>query len=242
MRLQGDGWGIGFYANGSLEVIRSDRPVYEERGRFMEIAESVKSNIIVAHIRRASNPRGLPREKLISIENSQPFYYRNFVFVHNGVIMIPDEIAELLGEWRLRVRGLNDSEVYFWYIVKEVHEGRSVREALKNFEGDLYRVWFRVHDKCPSKARPYMGLNMIFSDGEKLYAFCKYDEEVDGAIRSLCYGDQPGMRMMYIAGSDKFIVSSEMTNLEDDWRPFENGQLIIAQAKNGKISLTKMEI
>lgn len=241
-RLQGDGWGIGFYTNGSLRIIKSARPIYEESERFRGLAESIESNIIIAHIRRASNPRGLPREKLIAIENSQPFYYGNYVFVHNGVIMIPDEAAELLGEWRLKIRGLNDSEIYFWYIIKELHEGRGITEALRNFERDLYRVWFKVRDRHPDKTRPYMGLNIIFSDGEKLYAYCKYDEEIDGAIRSLCYGDQPGMRMVYIVSPDNFIVSSEKTNLRENWKLFENGQLIIAHLENNRIALTKIEI
>ncbi|MEM2369649.1 MAG: class II glutamine amidotransferase [Candidatus Bathyarchaeia archaeon] len=170
-RLQGDGWGIGFYASGCLRVIKSERPIYEERERFKSIAGSIESNIIVAHVRRASNPRGLPREKLISVENSQPFHYENYVFAHNGTIMIPDEVKGLLGEWRLRIRGLNDSEVYFWFIIKELHEGGSIAEALRNFEKDLWRVWFEVRDKHPGKTRPYMGLNMIFSDGERLYAY-----------------------------------------------------------------------
>lgn len=241
-RLQGDGWGIGFYANSSLRVIKSAKPVYGEHERFKRLAEGIKSNIIIAHIRRASNPRGLPREKLISIDNSQPFYYGNYVFAHNGVIMIPDEVAGLLGDWRLMIRGLNDSEVYFWYILKELHEGRSIIEALRNFERDIWRVWAEVRGRHPDKNRPYMGLNIIFSDGEKLYAYCKYDEELDGAIRSLCNSDQPGMQMTYIADSERLIVASEKTNLEEEWKPLKSGQLITSYVKDGKIIATKIKI
>ncbi|MEM1586395.1 MAG: class II glutamine amidotransferase [Candidatus Bathyarchaeia archaeon] len=241
-RLQCDGWGIGFYVNSSLKVIRSAEPVYGERERFKRLAENIKSNIIVAHIRRASNPRGLPREKLISIDNSQPFYYGNYVFAHNGVIMIPDEVAGLLGDWRLMIRGLNDSEVYFWYLIKKLHEGRSVVEALKDFERDLWMVWQGVRERHPDKTRPYMGLNMIFSDGEKLYAYCRYDEELDGAIKSLCYGGQPGMQMTYTINSEKLVVSSEKTNLEEDWRPLECSQLLTGYIENGRVAIIKIKI
>lgn len=242
LRLQSDGWGIGFYRDGSLIVVKSDKPVYEERERFMELAENIKSNIIIAHIRRASNPRGLPRERLISIENSQPFYYENYVFAHNGTITIPDEIAEILGEWKMRIRGLNDSEVYFWYIIKELYEGKNVVEALRSFERDLWRVWREVQGKYPGKTRPYIGLNMVLSDGRRLYAYCKYDERMDAMIPPLCYGSQPGMQMVYLADDERLIVSSERTNLEEDWKPIESGQLLTGYVQDNKITVVQTRI
>lgn len=236
-RLQGDGWGIGFYVNGSLRVFKSEKPIYEDYESLKSIVYGIKSNIIVAHIRRASNPRGLPREKLISVENSQPFYYRKYLFAHNGVITMPDETAQLLDDWRLKIRGLNDSEVYFWYIIRELCNGRSLPEALKNFQRDLLRVWLENHEKYPHIDRPYIGLNMIFSDGEKLYAYCKYDEKLDGKSRSICYRDQPAMQMMYAADQDRLIVASERTNSEDGWQPLRSGQLVTGQIINGRIRI-----
>jgi len=237
LRLQSDGWGIGFYVNESLRVFKSEKPIYEDYDNVRSIVYNIKSNIVIAHIRRASNPRGLPREKLISVENSQPFYYGKYLFAHNGVITIPNEIAQLLGDWRLKIRGLNDSEVYFWYIVRELFNGRSLSEALKNFQRDLLRVWLENHEKYPHIDRPYVGLNMIFSDGEKLYAYCRYDEELDGKFRSLCYKDQPAMQMVYIADQDKLIVASEKTNSEDEWRPIRSGQLVTGQIINGRVRI-----
>ncbi|MCX8171413.1 MAG: class II glutamine amidotransferase, partial [Candidatus Bathyarchaeota archaeon] len=216
----------------------SEKPIYGEYERFKSLVEGVKSNIIVAHIRRASNPRGLSMEKLISIENTQPFSYGNLVFAHNGVIMISDEVSNLLGEWKQMIRGLNDSEVYFWYIVKELHEGRSIRQALRNFEEDLWMVWSEGHGKYAGKIRPYMGLNMILSDGSSLYAYCKYDESLNGATRSLCYRDQPAMQMAYIASSDRLVVASEKTNAEEDWRPLKSGQLISGKIEDGRVKIS----
>jgi len=241
-RLQGDGWGLGFYFGGVLRVIKSEKPIYEESERFKSIVEGVKSNILVAHIRRASNPRGLPREKLISAENSQPFYYGNHVFAHNGVIAIPDEMAELLGEWRLNIRGLNDSEIYFWHISRNLHEGMSLEEAIRRFRSDLWRVWSEARSKHPDKSRPYVGLNMVFSDGVSLYAYCEYDETLNGAAKALCYRDWPAMQMTYIADSDRLIVASERTNLEEDWRPLKSGHLITGRIIDGRLSVDLKKI
>ena len=71
-RLQGDGWGIGYYVNDAPVLVKSPKPVYTEFDRFVSVVKGVTSKLIVAHIRSASNPKGLPREKIISIENSQP--------------------------------------------------------------------------------------------------------------------------------------------------------------------------
>ena len=237
-RLQGDGWGIGFYVNGFLRLVKSEKPIFEEHERFKELVSKISSNIIVAHIRGASNPRGLPKKKLISIENSQPFSYRNYVFAHNGVINLPDEIATLLGDWRFNIRGLNDSEVYFWYIMREITRGKTLSEALKSFQEDLLRVWLENRERYPNKDRPYIGLNIIFSDGEKLYAYCKYDEERDIGAASLCYGDQPALQMVYIHDSTRLVIASEKTNREEEWKPLKSGQLIVGRIVDGEIKIS----
>lgn len=133
-RLQSDGWGIGFYIDGVPKVIRSEKPVYTEYEKFASAVQIASSRAVLAHVRRASNPRGLPREQLISIENSQPFSYKKYIFVHNGTISIPDEVAKRLGEWKGRLRGLNDSEVYFWYVVKEMTNGRVFWKPLRGLK------------------------------------------------------------------------------------------------------------
>jgi len=237
-RLQSDGWGVGFYANDFLRLVKSEKPIFEEHERFKELVSKIGSNIIVAHIRRASNPKGLPKKKLISIENSQPFSYRNYVFAHNGVINLPDEIAALLGDWRFNIKGLNDSEVYFWYIMREITRGKTLPEALKSFQEDLLRVWLENRERHPNKDRPYIGLNIIFSDGEKLYAYCKYDEERDEGAASLCYGDQPALQMVYIHDSTRLVIASEKTNREEEWKPLKSGQLIVGRIVDGEIKIS----
>ena len=59
-RLQRDGWGIGYYVNGAPLLVKSPKPVYEDENRFVSVVKGATSKLIVAHIRSASNPRGLP--------------------------------------------------------------------------------------------------------------------------------------------------------------------------------------
>ncbi|KYH42784.1 MAG: hypothetical protein AYL33_000610 [Candidatus Bathyarchaeota archaeon B63] len=234
-RLQGDGWGIGYYMNGSAVLIKSERPVYMERDGFTSAVKRARSKIIIAHIRRASNPRGLPAERLISKDNSQPFKFRNYIFAHNGTITIPDEVADNLGEWRRRIRGLNDSEVYFWFIMREISLGADVASALRRFRDALEALWRDVRRRHPRKSRPYVGLNSIISDGECLYAYCMYDEE-DGRGRSICFGDQPVFEMCYLLDGERLVVASEKTNLEEEWKPLRSGELLIGRIRRGEVT------
>ena len=238
--LQSDGWGVGFYLNGVPRLIKSEKPVYTEYERFASAVEAARSKIILAHIRRASNPRGLPKERLISIENSQPFTYGRYIFAHNGAILIPDEVIAYLGEWGSKVRGLNDSEVYFWFLVRELEEHKAtLPEAIKSFQRVLSSLWEEHRKDHPNFNRPYRGLNLVFSDGERLYAYAKY-EDGKAASRSLCFKDQPALQMSYITSPDRLVVSSEKTNREDPWKPLRSGELLTGWISEGRV-LTKIE-
>jgi len=235
-RLQGDGWGIGFYENKNSILIKSDKPIYMDYEDFSSTVQRARSRIILAHIRRASNPRGLPKERMISPENSQPFTYGKYIFAHNGTITIPDELAETLGEWKNKIKGLNDSEVYFWFIMKELAEGNGLSVALKNLKATLEDLWIEVREDHPDKSRPYVGLNIVLSDGESLYAYCGYEEN-DKLSRSLCFGDQPVLEMSYLLSKEKLVIASEKTNREEDWKPIRNGELLIGRIVGNEITI-----
>jgi predicted glutamine amidotransferase len=240
-RPQADGWGIGFYVGRVPHLVKSEKPVYEEHAKFTSAVHNADSHIILAHIRRASNPRRLPRDKIISVANSQPFMHENYLFAHNGVITIPDDVAETIGEWKYRIKGFNDSEVYFWFAVKEMLNGASFPEALKKFENTLSELWQKNREKHSGKNRPYIGLNVLFSDGEKLCAYCKYGDE-DAAAKSLCFEDQPAFQMSYLKRQENLIVASEKTNCEDDWKPLETGHLLTGQIMGKNVSINVQKI
>ena len=240
-RLQGDGWGIGFYENKNSILIKSDKPIYMDYEDFSSTVQRARSRIILAHIRRASNPRGLPREKIISKENSQPFMYGKYIFAHNGTITIPDELAETLGEWRHKIRGFNDSEVYFWFIMKKLAEGVDLPVALKNLRATLENLWMEAREDHPDKSRPYVGLNIIISDGESLYAYCRYDE--NGKLsKSLCFGDQPVFEMSYLLSKERLVVASEKTNREENWKPLRSGELLTGKMVGDEITVKIKEV
>jgi len=232
-RLQRDGWGIGYYAHDLPSVVKSEKPVHSEAERYRSVSLAASSRIVISHIRAASNPRGLPRERLISPENSQPFQHGRFLFAHNGTVNLPDEVAELLGDYKAMVKGINDSEIYFWFLVKELEAGRNISAALLDFEDTLRDLWDKCSSRHPDKKRPYVGLNVIFSDGRRLYAYCRYAKE-DERSTSICIRDRPVFQMCYLPGIP-LVIASEALTRNDGWLPIKNGQLLRAEAKDGTV-------
>ncbi len=226
---QSDGWGIGYYVNGQPQVFKSPNSVEKEVDLFKETCSRITSRIIIAHVRKASNPRRLPRHMLIGIENTQPFHHKDYIFAHNGTIYIPDEVMASLGEYRKLVKGVNDSEVYFAYLVKELESGKDPIEALRAVEKGL---WHMLKLSKREKRAPYSSLNAIFSDGHRLYAVTLYRE--GEKLKSICYRDTEYFRMAYKYEGDRLIIASERTNNEE-WYLLHNGELLIAEPAHDRI-------
>lgn len=227
---QSDGWGIGYYKGGKVRVFKSPNPVYKEEKVFKDISTRINSKLIIAHVRKASNPRGLPKHMLIGVENSQPFFYKNYLFAHNGTIYIPDEVTETLGKYKELIKGVNDSEVYFAYLIKEWEAKGNIIKAIETVEKGLWDILEKSKRK---PHRPYSSLNAIFSDGIRLYALTLYLTGKN--IHSICYGDSEYFRLAYYYDDDTLIVASERTN-DNEWKLMNNGELLIAEIQNDKVN------
>lgn len=154
-----------------------------ERDRFTEAARSVEGPLVVAHLRRASNPMGLPREQLVSSENSQPFLSEEEIFALNGWIGLPHETMPLLGARRDLLRGLNDSEVLQQLFLSHLDRTGDPLRAYPRAMEDLHHVWAAHHR--PGKG-PHGGLNLLFARvPRELWAFCHYTDDHGGCLSGL---------------------------------------------------------
>jgi glutamine amidotransferase len=226
---QSDGWGIGFYLGQVPIVFKSERAVYDEEERFKEVVKSTRGRIIIAHVRKASNPRRLPRERLISPENSQPFHYSNYLMAHNGSINIPDEVIKRLGSYGELVKSNNDSEAYFYLLLSLIERENDIITAFKNVEKTLMEIF---GEEKPSRFEaPFTSLNTIFSNGEKLYAFSRY---LTNPGKSICYGDSPVFEMCFKLDEKHVVVASEKTE-KGVWHPLRNNNLLICWTEGDRI-------
>lgn len=231
---QRDGWGIGWYqatrtARLELGVGGAFEP--EERPRFVAAAGRAESPLVIGHLRAASNPMGLPRERLIALENVQPFTFGSYLFAHNGSIPLPRETRSRLGKFERHVRGVNDSEVLFWLYVRHIEDELDPVAAYAQTVRDLVAVW---EENGSRRTGPYDGLNLLFSRGpNELWAFCHWR----GEHGSHFFDDRPYYEMCYLADAKEVVVGSEpFDSHRRDWVRLGNGQFLTAQASHGLVA------
>jgi predicted glutamine amidotransferase len=233
---QTDGWGIAWYP--STRVPRLEKGVggaFEphEREHFVRAAKLATGPVVIGHLRHASNPMNLPRERLLALENSQPFVYGSTVFAHNGAIHFPRETRALLGKFEERVQGVNDSEVLFWLLVKHAEETGDPLGAYTRTVADLVKIWV---DKGRPDIGPYTGLNVILSRApNELWVFCHSLGEHGGSV---CDRLRPYYEMAYTADAKHVVVGSEpFDSKRTDWRSLTNGHYLVANASGGLVGV-----
>ncbi|MGQ9582259.1 MAG: class II glutamine amidotransferase [Thermoplasmatota archaeon] len=241
-RLQGDGWGVAHYRGSGAPVVeKSTGAVFREEGAFRRAVKRAGGRVVIAQIRRASNPLGLPRASLLRPENQQPFRHGRWLFAHNGTLCLPEALAPSLGTYRGRLRGTNDSEVYFWLMMAGLRRAGTVRGAFSKALEAINGAWERASAARKRRARlPYIGLNCVMSDGERLYAICKYDgyrperddnwlcgAEPPRPLFEMCYRLEDGGRAL--------VVASERTEPGGCWRRLRDGSFLEARLARGRV-------
>jgi len=73
-----DGWGVGWYEDGTPRVIRSLTPAHGDAD-FEKVSQFVSAQTVVAHVRKASVGR-------VAAENTHPFQRGPWLFAHNGTL------------------------------------------------------------------------------------------------------------------------------------------------------------
>jgi predicted glutamine amidotransferase len=237
-RAQRDGWGIGWFdSDGRIHVQKGIRGAFEpaEKEHFRLIAGTARSRNLIGHLRHASNPMNLPRERLLSLANSQPFEDGQTLFAHNGAIPLPMETRKLLGALDSRVQGVNDSEVLYWLMDKHFRDSGDVLEAYVHARHELVEVWER---NGRPKGGPWSGLNTLFAPmPDELWAFCCYEGEYGHHL----YDDgQPYFQMSFQETGRSLVVGSEpFDSHAENWNALTNGEYLRARIYNGKVLVEK---
>ena len=194
----GDGWGLAFYENGELVVRKSGGDLLLEAEQVTGALSRVGSTpVMILHLRKSA------WKDTTCSRHAHPFFYKNIVFAHNGVVyeyerLLPDITIPGLADDAL------DTEVLFYHFISPQAEdlGRSFLETVS-----LIKEGFR-----------FSALNCLFSDGRKLYAYRDYSKEPD--YYSL-YKSRAGASC---------IVSSEPLDEELRWEMMEKEEFLEAEA------------
>ena len=143
------GWGMAVYRRAEGEeplLVRFPEPAFAD-AEFHD-ATSLRGRIFNVHVRRATMGG-------LALENSHPFALGNYSFSHNGTIL---HFPRLLEPGVKPPRGQTDSEHFFNFLMRDLDPG--------DVPGSLRRAL--VHT---IELSPFSGLNVLFSDGERLYAY-----------------------------------------------------------------------
>jgi predicted glutamine amidotransferase len=143
------GWGMAVYARAdgaAPRCLRFPEAAYAD-GDFAGATRS-KGRIFNVHVRRATMGGLTPG-------NTHPFCLGNYSFGHNGTVL---EFHRLLEPGVRRPEGQTDSEHLFNFLMRDFDPGDVV--------GSLRRAMTAAAERSP-----FSGLNFLFSDGERLYAY-----------------------------------------------------------------------
>ncbi len=241
--LQAEGWGIGWYEGRTgkrARVERAAEAVYlpAQREKFTQVATSVVSPLVLAHLRKASNPMHLPREQLLGPENTQPFLSDGSLFAHNGWIALPHETRPRLGTRARKLRGVNDSEVLQQLFLKHLDTLDDPLRAYAQSMRTLHEVWEGQGRPTPG---PHGGLNLLFSRSpEELWAFCHFTGEHGSCLSGL---PRPYYEMSYVAAPERLVVASEPTDRHlERWTPLRSGHYLHARNVGGRVLTTVGEV
>lgn len=234
-RPQNDGWGMGWIENGKPKIIKSPGAIYREETTLRKAAKKVKGKALIAHVRWASNPLKLPKHELIGIVHTQPFNHGRWIFAHNGTLLIPNEVRAELGPWTSYIKGNNDSEVLFYWLLKHWKGGSrgqlvaGIRESLSALD----IIWQKCRKKYPLYKYPYHGLNWVLTDGKILIAQCYTQPGGFGKAKALIHKKEPYYQLRYKSGGSGWMVASEPLDLDPRWEAFQHGQILITDGQKG---------
>lgn len=157
-----DGWGLAYRESGRF-VLQKEPQAAASSELFAKLAEAVRSNLVIAHVRKANPPTAR------TMANTHPFARdccaRPWVFGHNGKVpevVQPDgcchpQLSRPLGE--------TDSEHAFCFLLDEFagvfHAAAPIGHA----------DWLQTLATLSGSIAAYGRFNFLMSDGEHLIAY-----------------------------------------------------------------------
>lgn len=193
------GWGVAAYADLGGEAPLIERfPVSAHSDRRFEVATAMQARVFNVHVRRATLGG-------ISPDNTHPFDFGPYSFSHNGTIL---NYRSLLRPGMPEPRGETDSECFFLRLINEfdpVYPVRSLRGVVAAIVAST----------------TFSGLNFLFSDGIKLYAYRL-------GVFSLFWTTRPGVS----------LVASEMLT-DESWHTVQQDVLLTLDPENAEEPLAE---
>lgn len=211
-----DGWGVAFYAGGDAWIVREAAAAAHSELEQTTLHHAPLSSIIVSHIRLATHGP-------VSLANTQPFSFpqqgKRIVFAHNGHV---PEIGRLNLNRAYQPIGDTDSEQVFTSLLSMLAATQSLTET-ERFHA-IHQFLLPIAELGP--------LNLLFSDGDVLFAFSNKRTQANGAISA------PGLHSLQRScvggpGKQQLLLFASVPLTPEAWQPLTPNRLYVA--KDGEL-------
>jgi predicted glutamine amidotransferase len=210
----GDGFGVGWYAEGKQPALyRSVETAWSDQN-FRELAGHVRTGLVFAHVRAST---GTPVQR----SNCHPFRYGKWLWMHNGAIARFQEIKRELilavdPSLYARIEGSTDSEVLF-FLALTFGLAEDPPAAVQRAVGFIERLGNDRGIEDP------IHMTVAASDGQKVWVFryssgrrsssLFYSSEVT-TLRAQ-YPDNPIFHTL--SSETRLVVSEPLSDLAGVW-------------------------
>ena len=240
--LNGDGFGMGWYSKNIRPepgLFKAITPAWNNQNLKIN-AGIIKSNCIFAHIRAAT-------EGDISLANSHPFRYQQYLMMHNGGIrnfkeIKRDLINRLSNHYYQWINGQTDSEhvfALFMQKIADLAQGKQGDALPLKFLADCFRQTFADIEILKTKrglssASVY---NMVVTDGARLLA-TRYSTNPKEESRTLyyakgkkyaCRGNLCQMLPEDGPPGSVLVVSEKLDEFEEEWRKVPDNHALLVE-------------
>jgi predicted glutamine amidotransferase len=200
--LNGDGFGIGWYArevNDEPVTFVSVHPAWSNRN-LRNLAPKIRTDCFIAHVRAASVGE-------VSESNCHPFQYKDILMMHNGGVenfsnikrKIREPLTDELYNW---IKGQTDSEHIFAYLLNELfrnHKTITPEAVTNSFENTFNSLKkFMLENSITEPAY----LNMVFTNGDFIVGTRYVTDPKEEALT------------LYHSEGSRFVVEDGVTRLE----------------------------
>lgn len=215
-RVNGDGFGFGWYGPDDMPAVYTNpHPIWVD-ANLATLARNLRSDLWLAAVRSATPGFGT------APVNTQPFHDHELLFLHNGFIedfrrsVRPNLLRDLSPDIEASIRGDTDSEYIFALLRHILNEDEDI-----TLESAISETLSLLDDWTAGVSAL---LNLIISDGERLYA-----------VRHAVNDDSPSL--YFCVDDESFpdgaqLVASEALTGQGIWQPLPEHSLLLLDAES----------
>jgi len=207
----GDGFGIGWYAEKDYPgVYRDLRPAWSDEN-LMSLSQQIRSGLFMAHLRAAYHG-------IVQRSNSHPFAYRNWLFQHNGEI---SDFEKIKRDMQMAIRedlfplisGTTDTETAF-YLALTLGLETDPKGGMERMIGEVEVLREKAGIELPVR------FTCAMTDGKNIFAV-RYSSDRDSKT---LYVNRDREAMQEVLGADTprdpahIVLSEPLDECGDHWK------------------------